>query len=202
LSNTSNKVTVYDLPSYLNNQTNITITIRPHFTLSDLSQISSGLTAYSDTLTYYGPSNQVISYFYTSSGFLADDYVTPMGHAIVYPGVGVILCPSYKASLTFVGQVKTTKTIVPVYAGITIIAPIDPMGNSKIQTASLLDPYSDSMSLVSIDGSLSLTSFYSDGTNLLNENFNPTTAPFIETGNGAIINIASDKLWTNIAVIN
>jgi len=201
-SNTSSNVYVYNLPNYLNNQTNVPISIRPHFTLSDLVQITPGLTEYSDTITFYFL-NQVNSYIYTSSGFVsAEDYTTPMGQVVIYPGNGAVLCVASQAALTFYGQVKSTKTIVPVYCGVNIVAPIDPQGSNTISVASVLDPYSDTMTYVSIDGSLTLKPFYSDGINLLNENYSPTTSPLLETGNGVILNVATDRYWTSLSIVN
>jgi hypothetical protein len=104
--------------------------------------------------------------------------------------------------LTFYSQIKSTKTVVPVYAGTTIIAPLDPVGNNKIQALTLLDPYSDGMTYVSVDGNLSLKSFYSDGSTLLDENYNPVSFLLLETGNGVIINTGSDKLWTYQTILS
>ena len=199
-SNTSSNVSVYDLPSYLNNQTNVSITIRPHYTLNDIVQNASGLTDYADSITSY-ISFQVNSFYYTSLGFLGSDYSTPLSQAIIYPGTGVILNNQQQASILFFGQVKQTKTVVPVYTGIAIVSPLYPQA-SKIEITSVLDPYSDSASIPSVDGTLLLTSFYSDGVSLLDGDFSPTSSPIVEAGNGAILNVASDKYWTNVPVIN
>ena len=203
-ANASNSITVYGLPGALNGQTNVSIALRPHTTLGDLAAASSGLSDYSDFLTLYQSNNAKSSYVYTSSGVVGDDYYTPCDQVVIYPGTGVLLNNSYNASFTFGGAVKTNPTVVPVYAGETLLAPLDPQGGKRITAlnlAGLLDAYSDAVALYSTSGDLGITAFYSDGSDLLDESYasvNPASAPVVAVGNGFIINTGSDRTWTNL----
>jgi hypothetical protein len=110
VSNTTGGITVSGLPGALNGQSNVPIVLRPHVTLSDLAGGSSGLTDYSDSFTIYGSGNAVSTYIYTSTGVVGDDYTTPSGHIVVYPGSAVLLNNGGTASFVLGGNVKTGQT--------------------------------------------------------------------------------------------
>ena len=193
-------VTVSGIPPALNGAS-VSIVVRPHITLADVAASASGLQDYSDAITIFRENNQKASYIYTTSGIVADDYSTPADNVVVYPGTGVVLNNGAQVTFTFSGQVKTTKTIVPVYAGESIIAPVDPQGGKKvsqINIAGALAPYSDAFSVISTSGDLGASSFYSDGVNVLDETYSPVAASTdlgISVGNGLIVNANGDVSW-------
>jgi hypothetical protein len=197
-SASGSSLTVSGIPSSLNGAT-VSIVIRPHINLADLATSSVGLQDHRDAITIFRENNQKSSYIYTSTGVVADDYATPADNVVIYPGTGVVLNNGASASFTSSGQVKTTKTIVPIYSGESIVAPVDPQGGktvSQLNIAGALVPYSDSFSLVSTSGNLAANSFYSDGTDVLDENYSPVSGSTdlgLSFGNGLIINANTDS---------
>lgn len=200
----SSGITVSGVPSGLNG-TSVSIVVRPHITLSDLAASGTGLQDFNDAITIFRENNQKASYIYTSSGVVADDYSTPADHVVIYPGTGVVLNNGATVSFTFSGQVKTTKTIVPIYSGETIVAPVDPQGGKKVSQlniAGALVPFSDAFSVVSTSGDLAASSFYSDGAAVLDENYTPVSGAAdlsLGVGNGLIINANGDASWVAIS---
>jgi len=207
-SNDANGITVYGLPNVLNGQSGVTIAVRPHFTLGDMTNVSSGLSALTDTFTLYQGKNAQSSYYYSGGGVVGGDYTTPSGQIVVYPGSGVLLNNSGNASFTFSGLVKTNQTVVPVYSGINLLAPLDPSGTTVMTSENLtsgLQPYIDSVSLVANDGTLVTKPFYSDGSQLLDQNYapvNPVSAPIVTSGNGFFVNALQNSLWVNLSALS
>ena len=205
VSNTASSITVAECPSSLAGS--ISVQVIPHYTLQNLANQSKDLIPYQDAVTFYDPSNGKRSYYFDGSSFVGDDYATPAGNVVIYPGAGVILNAGSASSITMVGVVNTKKTLVPVYAGESIVAPIDPSGITKVSSIGLgsaIAPYSDAASAVLLDGSLATTSFYTDGAEMLDDSYtpiNPLTSPLVAAGNGFIINAASDGVWIQNPVI-
>jgi hypothetical protein len=205
VSNTASSITVAGAPSGLTGS--ISVQVIRHYTLQDLANQSKDLIPYQDAVTFYDPSNGKRSYYFDGSSFVGDDYSTPAGNVVIDPGTGVILNAGSASSITMVGEVNTKKTLVPVYAGESIVAPIDPSGITKVSAIGLgsaIAPYSDAASAVLLDGSLATTSFYTDGIDMLDDSYapiNPLTSPLVAAGNGFIINAASDGVWIQNPVI-
>jgi hypothetical protein len=196
------------IPAGLSGQT-VSIAVRPHVTLGDVASASAGLADFSDAITVYRENNIKSSYIYTTSGVVGDDYSTPSDHVVIYPGYAVMFNTIGNSTFTLSGEVKTTKTQVPLFAGETLIAPLDPQGGknvSQLNLAGALEGYTDAISLVSTTGDLSLNSFYSDGaTDMLDENYTPvdaTTDKVVNAGNGFIVNTLTDRVWTANAPVN
>lgn len=208
ISNTSSTITVGQAPAGLVGT--VSIVVVPHYTLKDLADQSSNLTPYYDLVTVYSSGNNKSSYYFTgdTNGFISDDYSTPANNVVIYPGSGVILNSASAATITMTGTVNTTQTVVPIYAGESIVTPLDPSGVSKvagINLAAALSPYYDLASQVLLDGSLSTTTFYSDGTNMLNDGYEViplASSPTVASGNGFIVNALSDTQWIQPPVIN
>jgi len=205
VSNTASSITVAGAPSDLTGS--ISVQVIPHYTLQNLADQSKDLIPFQDAVTFYDSSNGKRSYYFDGSSFVGDDYTTPAGNVVIDPGTGVILNAGSASSITMVGVVNTKKTLVPVYAGESIVAPIDPSGITKVSAMGLgtaIAPYSDAASAVLLDGSLATTSFYTDGTDMLDDSYtpiNPLTSPLVAAGNGFIINSASDGVWIQNPVI-
>ena len=107
-----------------------------------------------------------------------------------------------------IGNVNTTKTLVPIYAGESIVAPTDPSGITKVALIDLgpsMAAYSDAASVVRLDGSLATTTYYTDGIDMLDDTYTaitPVGSPVVEAGNGFIINAAVDGVWAQNPVIS
>jgi len=196
------------IPSGLNGQT-VSVVVRPHVTLGDIAKAATGLADYSDAITVYMENNIKTSYIYTTTGVVGDDYSTPSDNVVIYPGYAVIFNTISSSTFTMTGEVKTTKTVVPLFAGETLIAPLDPQGGKKVSQLNLagaLEGYTDAISLVSATGDLSLSSFYSDGVaDMLDENYttvDSSTDKVVNVGNGFIVNAIADKTWVANSPVN
>jgi len=204
-SNTSSKIVASGLPSDLG--ATVSIKIRPYTTLATVSSGSSGLSDYSDSLTLYQASNQISSYVYALGGVLDGDG-NPANGVPISPGMGLIVNNAGNATVTFIGEVNTNQCVVPLNAGTTLIGSLNPQGGQSVAAMNLapaLAPYSDTASLVAADGSLSITSFLSDGSNLLDGDGNIITgsnSPTVTAGNGFIVNSGQNGFWTNASVLS
>ena len=204
-ANDTNSITVSGLPGALDGQSNVSIAVHPHVTLGDLANASSGLVYLTDAFTLYQSNNVKSSYYFNNPGVVGDDFRTPADQVVIYPGTGVVVNNVNGASFKPGGVLMTSQLVVPIHAGETLIAPVSPLP-AKISDLSLpgsLDPYSDSVSLITTDGALGILSFYSDGSSLLDQNYSPVipaNAPNVVAGNGIIINAGSERTWTNIPV--
>ena len=187
----------------------VSIEVVAHYTLLDFANESSGLLPFIDAATFYDSGNAKRTYYYSGSGFLADDYSTPADHVVVYPGSGFILNAGAASSVTMTGRVNQTQTLVPVYAGESIVAPIDPSGITKIASSNLgsaMAPYIDAASAVLLDGSLATQTYYTDGAGMLDDSYtaldaNAANTPKVAAGNGFIVNANADGYWVQPPVI-
>lgn len=206
VSNTPSTITVSGAPGLSGT---VSIEVVAHYTLLDFANESSGLLPYIDAVTFYDSGNAKRTYYYTGSGFVADDYATPADQVVVYPASGFILNAGATSSVTMTGRVNQTKTLVPVYAGESIVAPIDPSGITKIASSNLgsaMAPYIDAASAVLLDGSLATTTYYTDGVGMLDDSYtaldaNAANTPKVAAGNGFIVNANADGYWVQSPVI-
>ena len=132
-----------------------TFCVRKHVTLATALPEAvtpsggQGLVPGADTVSLYNSNNTVSSYYPISNGvWLADDFVTPAGSTIIYPGQGFIISCNSPVQLTIgggeVAYVKTGPTQVPLYIGQTnfvglinplvITNPADPLFNTESTT--------------------------------------------------------------------
>jgi hypothetical protein len=205
VSNTASSITVAGAPSGLTGS--VSVQVIRHYTLQDLANQSTDLLPYQDAVTFYDAGNLKRTYYYDGAGFVGDDYSTPSSQVVIYPGSGVILNAGSNSAITMVGNVNTTKTLVPIYAGESIVAPTDPSGITKVALINLgssIAAYSDAASVVRLDGTLATTTFYTDGVDMLDDSYtpiSPTSSPLVEAGNGFIINAAVDGVWAQNPVI-
>ena len=207
-SNTATSVTVTDLPASLNSQ-NVAISIRPHFTLDDLLAGSSGLMDYSDAVNITNPDGTNTTRYYASGSWIAEDFSTPAGHTVVYPGSGIVVS-SGGASLTTSGSVKTTKTAVPLYAAaVNYVGRMNPSGSSLVGNLGIspvLVPYTDGFNVPSFDGNMSTTAtYFSDGSDILDAGYNPLAPGAIDNipaDSGIQVSVSSDTVWIMNSPLN
>ncbi len=191
------------VPAQLNSQT-VKVVLRRHITLDDLSVGSTGLSAYADAITSFNSDGTSSAHFFDGASWIADDFSTPAGHTIVYPGTGFTFSSANGGQMVLNGPVKTTKTAIPLYAGATnIVGPLNPAAQTVLvncNIAAALDPYSEGFSTYSSDGTMTaLSSYFSDGANLLDGSFNFLPANALDNilGNRGIVvtDLSSDKIW-------
>ena len=142
--------------------------VRPHVKVSDLFSSSSGLTDGLDTITVFNPDG-TSSILLRAAADSSSGWVNPIdesvANAVIYPGQGFYITAATSGNFTSSGQVETTQTVVPLYAGaINLVSRASPSG-SGVQLGSLglgsgLSPALDTVEFVSNDGNLSSTAVY------------------------------------------
>lgn len=200
LSNTSSSVTVSGAPSELNGQS-VSIAIRDHFTLDDLAQGQSGLVDYDSGVTLYNSDGTTSIRYFVTGSWVSDDYSTPAGNTIIYPGQGITLSTG-AATLTLSGNVKQTKTVVPLYSGgvVNLVGPGNPSGSDSLDSiniATTLAPYEDGINAFSSNGLMTIAeTYYSDGSEILNSSYEPLPSPaYVASNSGFVVTVASPKTW-------
>jgi hypothetical protein len=136
--------------------------------VSDLFSSSSGLTDGLDTITVFNPDG-TSSILLRAAADSSSGWVNPIdesvANAVIYPGQGFYITAATSGNFTSSGQVETTQTVVPLYAGaINLVSRASPSG-SGVQLGSLglgsgLSPALDTVEFVSNDGNLSSTAVY------------------------------------------
>lgn len=200
-SNTGSAVSVSGVPAALNGTT-VSIAIRPHVVLDDLVQGQIGLVDYDSAVNMPNPDGTTTTRFYASGSWIAEDFSTPAGHTVVYPGNAVALSSS-GGSLTTTGVVKSTKTAVPLYsAAVNYVGQMNPSSSTKInnlQIAAPLSPYLDGFNTFSIDGSMTTVgTYFSDGTAVLDAGYSPldpTASDAVNSNFGFAVSVSSDTVW-------
>ena len=148
--------------------------------------------------------------FFDGASWVADDFSTPVGHQIIYPGTGFTYSAGDAAAkLVFSGDVKTTKTAIHIYGGastINIVGPPYPSADTRLVTTSLastLVPYADGFTVYTNDGTMSVTpgaGFYlTDGTDILDDTFTPLSPSATDKmfrNRGIILgSLSGDRIW-------
>lgn len=134
--NTATSVTVSDLPTSLNGTT-VNYVLRPHLTLGDID--STSLPDGSILLNIFNnPTAPTTTYIYDTGGTWYDNNgEKAMNHAVIYPGTGISLNNgASQFQLNFTGQVKETKTAVPLYkqAVVNFVGPMNPSASSQFSS--------------------------------------------------------------------
>ena len=207
-SNSASQVTVSGVPAQLNGQT-VSIAIRPHYKLDDLSAGSNGLLDYSDAVNITNPDGSTTTRYYASGSWIAEDFASPAGHTVIYPGSGVVFS-SGGATITTTGTVKTTKTAVPLYAAaVNYVGRMNPSGSSLVSglnMAGVLVPYTDGFNVPSFDGQMTTTStYFSDGAETLDAGYSPLApgaTDAIPADSGIQVSVSSDTVWIMKSALN
>ena len=180
-SNTATSVTVSGLPSVLNG-TSVNYVIRPHLTIGDIDY--AGLPDGQVVVNIYNnPNSPATTYLYDSGGNWYDGSGSfLMNHAVIYPGTGISLNNSATSfDIKFTGQVKPTKTAVPVYAAasVNLVGPMNPSASTVLNqwAAALPDQTVANILTTSGDNGVSLTLLTDTGsTALYDGGGNPLTS--------------------------
>ena len=135
---------------------------------------------------------------------MAEDFVSIAGQTVIYPGTGFAYSASSPVTFNLMGEVKPTKTQIPVYAGKTnIVGPVNPATPTTLYTTSLgtmLAAYNDAVNTFSTDGAMTTIGTYlSDGSGLLDSSFQPLTPSSTDSvalNRGVVISVSTDNVWT------
>jgi hypothetical protein len=205
VSNTGSSVTVND-PNVANAGGTVSFLIRPHTKLSEAFKDTTNLVDYADQVTVYHADGTNISFLRdssTTSGWL-DAGSFSESDDVIYPSQGVVLSASASGVITQVGTVKSTPTVVPLYAGqVNIVSLSNPSGIIKdIQTIGLgtnLADYADQVATYATDGTLATTSalLYGGSTDgwLDAGSFAPATGVNVVGVNPIIVSVTSSTVW-------
>jgi hypothetical protein len=185
--------------------TTVQIAVRQHVTLDNLASGATGLTGYADSANVFTSTGTTSTRFYDGAGsWLAEDFVTPAGHTVIYPGTGVAFTANASVTFTFMGEVKPTKTQIPLYAGSTnIVGSLNPAASTRFYGSTLtsaLSPYADGINNFSSDGLLTTVgTYFSDGSSMLDAGFSPlapASTDAIPLNRGVVVSVSSDTVWT------
>lgn len=184
--------------------TTVQVAIREHMTLDKVIQGATGLTAYSDAVSVFNPNGTQSGRNFDGTTWLDENFDKVVGHTVVYPGTGFVFTGVSPVTFTMMGEVKPTKTKVPMYAGATnIVGPLSPATATLLYgntLAGALAPYADGVNSFSATGNMSVVGSYSsDGTAVLDGNFNPlapNSTDAIPLNRGIVVTVGTDTVWT------
>ncbi len=184
--------------------TTVQVAVREHVTLDKAIQGATGLSDLLDAASVFNAAGAQSIRYYVSGSWTTDDYVTPAGHTVIYPGTGFVFSPSATVTLNLMGEVKPTKTIVPLYTTTTnIVGPMNPASSVKFfnnTLAAAMAPLLDGLNNFSTDGNMTIQgTYYSDGGQILDGNYNALTgasADAIPLNRGVVVSVTGDTVWT------
>jgi hypothetical protein len=200
--NAQGDIVCSDVPAALDGQT-VQIVVRPHTTLSSVFNGATGLTAFNDAVAINNADGTTSIRYFDGAGWVADDFSTPAGQTVVYPGQGFTLTAAGIVKLTTVGSVQTANTAVPLYAGVVnlvgVLNPGAPTLVSDLGISADLVPYTDAISTFEGDGNMGSSGvYYSDGSTMLDSGFSPLppdSAAAVPANGGFAANVTADSAW-------
>ena len=205
VSNTGTSVTVGDA-SIANAGSSPSFLIRAHTKLSDALRNATNLNDYADQVTVYNADGSVVSFLRDSSTTTGWVDATSFSEsdAVIYPCTGYVLTTSSPGDYTVTGTLKSTKTVVPLMAGlVNIVALANPGGASKnIQNINLganLADYADQVATYVNDGTLGTSNALlyggaADGF-LDATSFSPVTGVNVGGNESVIVSVSSSTVW-------
>ena len=191
-SNTSSSVTSANIPSGLTGS--VTIQIRPHVTLADLDPMSMND---GDSVNFVNdPSGNQFTFYMIGGDWYNGNFNPGYAHVPIYPGTGVIYSgQTSEVTITLRGEVKTTKTAVPVSmtAYGNIIAPVNPSTSVDLKGQGLTQSLNDGAAFTkyTTDGSfVEDSTFYTISGEVYDANFTPV-AGAVNLPGGEALNVGS-----------
>jgi len=205
VSNTSSTVTVDD-SSIASAGATPRFVIRAHTKLSDALRGATNLVDYADQVTVYNGDGSVVSFLRDSSTTTGWVDATSFSEsdAVIYPSQGYVLTTSSAGDYTVSGTLKSTKTVVPLFAGqVNIVSLANPGGVSKsIQNINLgagLVDYADQVATYLDDGSLGTSNALLYGGSadgfLDATSFSPVTGVNVNGAESVIVSVSSPTTW-------
>lgn len=212
ISNTASSLTVSSA-DIANAGGTASFLIRAHTNLSEALKSSNNLTDYGDQITVFNgddSSGNFIRDSSTSTGWL-DATTFSESDAVIYPSQGYVLTATSSGDYMITGTLKSTPTVVPLYAGqVNIVSLSNPGGITKdIQNIDLgvnLIDYSDQVATYLNDGSLGTQSalLYGGGQDgfLDATTFSPVTGVNVAGEEAVIVSVSSSTTWSVKAPLN
>ena len=199
ISNTADSITVAgDLSSF--NLSTESIVIREHLTVGDIfAGSSASLAAYADSVKFFNNDGTTTVFYWIGTGW-SSDFATDESDKPVYPGTGFIATFASSVELVVSGSVKTTKTKVPVYAGlVNFVSSMQPSDTTAggFNGVEAFAAYADSLKTFNSDGSLSQDKvYYSISTSMSSDFVNDESADFVSGANSPLVTVGQNKYMT------
>lgn len=179
--------------------------VRPHQKVSNLFAGNSSLSDYVDTVTLYnsdGTSTALLRDSSSATGWV-DPVSFAVADAIVYPGQAFLLNAAGSGNVTFSGVVKTTPTLIPLYAnGVNYVTAGNPGSNPALQSSGIgtnLAGYVDTVATFRTDGSFGENSnfLWAGGTDGFIDpvTFSPVTGATLPGTGAILVNVSADANW-------
>lgn len=201
-SNTSTSLTLAAAAPVAVRGTTQQVAVRAHITLSKVVEGAAGLTPGDDTVSIFdaatGSRNERV---YVGGADVFQAGGRPAGHTPVYPGTGLVFNAIDAVTLTFMGEVKPTKTQVPLWpTGTNIVGVMNPASATLLYNnslTSLLAPGDDTISVYSTNGVMTPTNYVTTGTVLQKGgvNLTPSSTDAIPLNSGAVISVIDPLTW-------
>ena len=198
-ANTGNSFASANIPLALSGQT-VQIAIRPHMTLGDLDvgHISDG-----DIILIYDSNGGANTYYKLESGWLDGNGTPGFNHVPIYPGTGVVFTgQSQENTITLVGTVKSTPTVVPLYlnAYANVVGPINPGEDVNYANQNWAPSVGDgaAFTVFTADGSyIEQNTYYSSQGGIIDANGNPSPTVNVPGGEAVVVgSLSGDGIWT------
>jgi hypothetical protein len=181
------------------------ITIRAHVKASEVFAGNTSLTELLDTLLVYnadGSSYTLLRDSTSPSGWIDPNSFTP-ADVVIYPGQAFLLGTSAEGSFTTTGNVKSTATLIPLYASsLNYISAGNPSTSPDIQTSGLggnLAVLIDTVSTFVNNGSFEQSATYlwaGHPNNFIDPNLFSTVSGVGLPGTGAVlVSVSADTVW-------
>jgi len=197
-ANTGSSFTSANVPPALSGQT-VNIAIRAHMTIGDLDvpNISDG-----DVVLIYDSNGGSNTYYKFESGWVDGNGTPGFSHVPIYPGTGVVFTSSSQANtITLVGTVKSTPTVVPLYlsAYANLVGPINPKTNINYVDQNWAASVGDgaAFTVFTADGSyIENSTYYSFEGKIYDANGNLTSSANVPGGEAVVVGaLSGDGTW-------
>ncbi len=201
LSNTADTLKLSTTPAAAGLSSGMVFVLRKHATLAGLLPDGGGFVAYNDTISLFGTGGSQSLYFWNATNWItaANADATDV---IIRPGQGFVIQVGVAKTLTIgkgeVAYVKTTPTKIQASSGTpNLVGALNPLGTSttlgSLGITSSLQPFNDSVVMLN-PGSLAQSgTFLTDGTNLLDANFQNANNTALPAGTSVVINVDGSK---------
>jgi len=201
LSNTVDTLKLNATPAAAGLSNGMVFVLRKHATLAGLLPDGGGFVAYNDTISLFGTGGSQSLYFWNATNWITASN-TDASEVIIRPGQGFVIQVGVAKTLTIgkgeVAYVKTTPTKIQASSGTpNLVGALNPLGTSttlgSLGITSSLQPFNDSVVMLN-PGSLAQTgTFLTDGTNLLDANFQNANNTALPAGTSVVINVDGSK---------
>ncbi len=203
-ANTGSSFTSANVPPALSGET-VNLAIRAHLTIGDLDvpNIIDG-----DVVLIYDSNGGSDTYYKFETGWVDGNGTPGFSHVPIYPGTGVVFTSqSQENTITLVGTVKSTPTVVPLYlnAYANLVGPINPSTSINYVGQNWATSVGDgaAFTVFTTDGSyIENSTYYSFEGQIYDANGSLTTSANVPGGEAVIVGaLSGDGIWTIPATV-